>query len=166
MTTPKITPTEATTIQDAWDALQFLSEQTGVPPSDVLVYGRSLGGGVAGGLVALAAQRGVAIRRVVLDSTFDSAVDVGASKFPFIPVRWLMRNRYDNVAALSAFDGRLVQLHGTADNVIPYPNAVRLFESVPTGDKRLFTLEGKGHLETVPEATLKEVFDWMDRSAD
>ncbi len=160
-----LTPTEASTIDDAHDALRFLAKATGVPAGEIVVYGRSLGGGVAGGLVARAAAGGVEIRSVVLDSTFDSAVDVGAAKFPWLPVRLLMRNRYDNVAALSDFRGRLVQLHGTRDSVIPYANGVRLFESVPATDKRLITLEGKDHLEAVPDATLTEVFDWLRRPA-
>ncbi|MEM0924787.1 MAG: alpha/beta fold hydrolase, partial [Planctomycetota bacterium] len=81
-TEPDLTPSELNVIEDALAAFDGLCDSKSLRPEEVIVFGRSLGGGCA---AAVAAQR--KIRGLVLDRTFDSAVSVAAGRFPWVPVR-------------------------------------------------------------------------------
>ncbi|GGD42766.1 alpha/beta hydrolase [Pseudoxanthomonas indica] len=91
------------------------------PHGDVAVVGRSLGSGVAS---QLAAQRPV--RQLVLITPFDSLADVAARHYAWLPVRWLVKDRYDSVSALKAYRGRVLILRAGRDAVVPPANTDRL----------------------------------------
>ncbi|MCC9644760.1 alpha/beta hydrolase [Rhodopirellula sp. JC740] len=148
------TPSEESTIEDAVSAIDALSELTGKPVHKIIIYGRSLGGGVASGLVRALQERGDSVQALCLDRTFDSAVNVGAQRFFFLPVRLLMRNHYDSVEALSDFNGALVQIHGTPDRIVPRSNGHALHESIPTRHKQWLELPGMFHNDRLPKSTL------------
>jgi uncharacterized protein len=83
------TPFEKGLHRDSRAALKWLNERTKTKPSDVIFYARSLGGGVA---IDLAAEKGC--KALVLENTFSSMTDVASSHYPWLPVKWFMRNRY------------------------------------------------------------------------
>src|SRR5229473_5377834 len=80
-------PTEAGLVKDAEAAYAFAAAR--YAPSRIALWGESLGTGVA---VALAAEKPVG--HVVLQSPFTSAVDLGAERYWFVPVRWLMKDQF------------------------------------------------------------------------
>ena len=92
-------PTERGLIADGLAAHRWLAERVGVPLQDVVVMGRSLGGGVS---VAVAAEQGC--KALVLDATFSRMVDAASHKFPWLPVKTMMRDRYDSLARIEQFD--------------------------------------------------------------
>lgn len=96
------------------------------PQGDVAVVGRSLGSGVAS---QVAAQRSV--RKLVLITPFDSLADVAAAHYPWLPVRWLVQDRYDSIAALKGFGGRVLVLRAGRDVVVPPGNTDRLVQGLP-----------------------------------
>ena len=108
-------PHEAGVISDGLAAQRWLAERLEVETDQLVIVGRSLGGGIA---VALAEQQGA--RALILQSTFASMVDVAADKFPWLPIRWMMRNRYPSAERIQAYHGPLLQSHGTADRVVPF----------------------------------------------
>lgn len=132
-------PNEAGILMDARAARAWLARRTGVRESDIVVFGRSLGGGVA---VDLAANDGA--RGLVLTSTFTSLPDVGAHHFRLVPTHLLMTNRLDSLQKIGRYQGPLLQSHGDADRVVPYSLGVTLFEAAP-GPKRFVTIAGGGH---------------------
>jgi pimeloyl-ACP methyl ester carboxylesterase len=122
------------------DALQwFDAAKAG---SGVFVFGRSLGSGVA---VQLAAQRRV--DGVILVAPFDSLVEVAGHHYPFLPVSWLLRHRFDSAARAGAIDAPLLCLAAERDEVIPVVHAKRLFGAW-AGPKRWVELAGAGHNST------------------
>ncbi len=147
-----MTPNEKGVLEDSFAARDYLCERFGKSPSDLILYGRSLGGGCA---VAVASQGGA--KALVLDRTFDRMVNVAANRYPFIPVNLVMRNRYDSVAKLTVFRGPLVVLHGTTDKLIPIHHGEKLFASAGCEPKCMITVEGLGHNDTLPAARLNEV---------
>lgn len=95
------------------------------PHGEVAVIGRSLGSGVAS---QLAARRSV--RKLVLITPFDSLAAVAAEHYAWLPVRWLVRDRYDSVAALQGFAGRVLILRAGQDAVVPPANTDRLVQAL------------------------------------
>lgn len=146
------TPGEAALFADVRAAHRYLTEDKGVSPQELVVYGKSLGGGPA---CYLATERPVA--GLILDSTFTSVPDMGARQFPFLPVRLLSRHRFDNLARLPNLKVPLFHFHSKADEVVPFAMAPRLHEVVP-GPKTFHAYEGHGHNELIAAAS-QDVLD-------
>lgn len=147
-----VTPSEANLIEDSLAVHSAVCDHYSAQPEEIILYGRSLGGGCA---AAIAGQRGC--RMLVLDRTFDSIVNVAAKRFSIFPVRRLMRNRFDSVARLSDYHGHVIQIHGTTDGVVPPEHGKRLHQSIPSQKKVFLELEGVGHNDRLPKGTLESV---------
>jgi hypothetical protein len=132
-------PNEASCYAAATAAFDWLVAKQHVRPQDILLCGISLGGGV---VTDLATRRDH--RALILISTFTSAPDVGKSLFPWLPVRWLMRNRYESLKKIGQCRRPVFIAHGTADQLIPFVQGERLFAAVQ-GPRGFFRLEGYTH---------------------
>ena len=132
-------PSEDGLVMDARAARKWLSQRTGVEESEILLMGRSLGGGV---VVQLAAEDGA--RGLVLASTFTSLPDVGAEHVPWMSPRLVMRNRFNSLDALPRYQGPVLISHGDADKLIPFEHGQRLFAAC-SGPKQFVTIQGGGH---------------------
>jgi fermentation-respiration switch protein FrsA (DUF1100 family) len=75
--------------------------------------------------VALAAERNVA--GVILDAPFTSAADIGAAAYPFLPVRWLIRDSFRSDLRIARVNAPLLMLHGERDRIVPIVSGERLF---------------------------------------
>jgi fermentation-respiration switch protein FrsA (DUF1100 family) len=137
-------PSEAGCYAAADAAYDWLVEHRHIPPERIILYGGSLGGGVA---VDLARRR--PHRALVLAQTFTSLPDVGGRQFPWLPVRWLMRNRFDNLAKIGHCRRPVFISHGTADRVVPFQLGQRLFAAA-NEPKEFLRVEGGDHNEAAP----------------
>src|SRR5947209_3902895 len=81
---------------------------------DIVLLGRSIGGGVA---VAAAGEQGG--RALVLEATFSRMTDAAANLYPWLPVRLVMSNRYNSVKRMQKYEGPLFQSHGADDEMVP-----------------------------------------------
>jgi uncharacterized protein len=106
-------PTEIDNVADAMRAFDHLVAQ-GSPAGEIILYGESLGTGVA---TQVAVQRRA--RGLILESPYTSTVDVGARQFPFLPVSRAMHDRYETVHFIGQIGMPLLVLHGLRDRVIP-----------------------------------------------
>ncbi len=134
-------PTEQGTYADAMAVWEYLTRQRGLPPARILVHGQSLGGAVAGWLASQ-----VRPAAVVLESTFTSAPDMARRMFPFLPVRWLCRFKYDTLSRMPQLTCPVLVSHSGADTMIPPAFAQKLFAAARE-PKRFVTLNG-GHNES------------------
>nr|WP_246294899.1 alpha/beta fold hydrolase [Schlegelella koreensis] len=107
---------------------------------DVTVVGRSLGSGVA---AQLAARRPVA--RVVLVTPYDSVEALAAAQFPFVPVRWLLRDRFDSASVAPRIAVPTTLVIAEHDEVIPRANSERLRERFAPGVASWRVLPRTGH---------------------
>lgn len=115
-------PTEQGTYQDAEAAWRYLVEERQISPADIIIFGRSLGGGVASWL----AQQ-YSPGALILESTFTSVTDMAARQYPFLPVRQLGRIHYDTLARLPEIDCPILIIHSPDDRIIPYEHSQRLY---------------------------------------
>ncbi len=136
-------PTEEGLYKDARAAWDYLVDVRGFDPSDIVIHGKSLGGGVATGLVM-----DVHPAALVLESTFTSLPDVASRVAWMYPVQWLMPDRFDTAARAPFLDLPVLLLHGTDDLLIPVDHArtnVQLFADadlveVPAGHGETLTM--------------------------
>jgi fermentation-respiration switch protein FrsA (DUF1100 family) len=131
-------PTEKGTYRDADAAWDYLVEQRGTAPAQIILFGRSLGAAIA---ADLAARQGSAA--VILESAFTSVPDVAATLYPWLPVRWLSRYQYDTGKKLVNIHSPVLIVHSRDDEIIPYANGERLFEAA-NEPKQFLQLRG-GH---------------------
>jgi alpha-beta hydrolase superfamily lysophospholipase len=117
-------PTEKGTYQDALAAWGYLTRERGEPPQNVILFGRSLGGAVAAWLAEQVRPGGL-----VLEGTMTSAPDMAVTMFPYLPVRWLCRFRYDALARMGRIRCSVLIAHSRADEIIPFRHGRRLFEA-------------------------------------
>ena len=140
-------PTEQGTYSDGEAAYRWLTKTKGVAPSRIVFYGESLGCGVA---VELAKRHPGA--GLILDSGFTSTLDMGRMIFPWLPVRWLVRYRYDNLSKLPLLRCPLLVMHSPDDDIIPIAMARRNFAAA-AGPKSFFEMKGdhnEGFMDTGP----------------
>jgi fermentation-respiration switch protein FrsA (DUF1100 family) len=152
-------PTERGCIADGMSAQLWLAEKEGVNPADIILMGRSLGGGVS---VAAAAEQGA--RALVLEATFPRMTDAAAHLYPYLPVRLVMRNRYNSVRRIQRYDGPTFQSHGTDDEVVPLALAQKLFESSPSRLKEFYEVNFARHNDTPPPAYYAALSAFLDRA--
>jgi uncharacterized protein len=129
-------PSEAALVADAL----ALFDKVRTEHSHITVIGRSLGSGVA---VQLAAQRPVA--RLVLVTPYNSLLELGAQQFPFLPVHWLMRDRFESwrhAPQVKAPTNLVVAEH---DEVIPRRSSDALARTFGAGVASFRLLTGTSH---------------------
>lgn len=149
-------PSEAGLLLDARAARQWLAQRAGIPEKEIVLLGRSLGGGVA---VDLAAADGA--RALVLESTFSSLPDVAAHHYPLLPVRLCMRNRFDSIRKIANYHGPLLQSHSTADEIVPCKLGRRLFEAA-NEPKQFFTIQETGHNDLPTRGYYRALVEFLD----
>lgn len=135
------TPTEQGLYADASAAYGILRTREAVPPERLFVYGHSLGTAVATDLSSHVPSAGL-----ILEGAFTSAVERGAELYPWLPVRWLLRSRFDSLGKIDKIGCPLLMLHGRADATIPIDHGRRLFGRAP--EPKWFVELSGGHLDT------------------
>lgn len=120
------------------DALALFDEMSR-SYSTIILFGRSLGSGVA---VQVAGRR--AVHSLILVTPFDSVVAVGQKLFPFAPVSLLAKDRYDSIAASRGVKAPALFLLAEMDEIIPIRHGINLADHWE-GERQVVTIEGAMH---------------------
>jgi pimeloyl-ACP methyl ester carboxylesterase len=107
----------------------------------IFLLGESIGSGPACALAGREPQR---VAGLCLVTPFQRLADVAAHHYPFLPVRWILRDRWDNIAAVAGYRGRLAMRLAAEDEIIPAAHGRQLFDSY-AGPKRLWVEPGANH---------------------
>ena len=153
-------PSEQGTYRDAAASWQWLTATRGIKASDIVIFGESLGGGVAAWLATQHAPRAL-----ILASTFSSIPDLGAQVYPWLPVRWLSRIHYDNAGHVQKMRVTLLIAHSIDDELIPFAHGKKLFAAAPE-PKTFLEMRG-GHNEAfvfAREAWVLAVWRFLQRT--
>jgi pimeloyl-ACP methyl ester carboxylesterase len=108
--------------------------------SDIAVVGRSLGSGVA---IRLAGQRPVS--SLVLVTPYDSIQELAARQFPYLPIRWLLTDKFESWRYAPAIRVPTLLLAAANDEVIPRSSTERLYGAFSPGVASLKFIPGMGH---------------------
>jgi pimeloyl-ACP methyl ester carboxylesterase len=141
-------PSERTLVPDARALIRSL-DRAGDGP--IYVWGESLGAGVA---AAVCADPALPVGGLVLLTPWDTVANVGSSRYPIIPVKWLMADTYDSIANLEHFRHPICVIRSTRDEIIPPALTINLYAHLPN-PKKLILQEGYGHEDwpSSPELT-------------
>ena len=154
-------PSEAGTYRDATASWAWLTATRGIKAADIVIFGESLGGGIATWLAAKQAPRAL-----ILSSTFTSVPDLGAEIYPWLPVRWISRIHYNNLANLAQVRVPLLIAHSPEDEIIAYAHGERLY-AVAHEPKTFLKMRG-GHNEGLVfarEQWVRAVQEFLQRHA-
>lgn len=146
---------EASFVADAQAILELARRRHGAP---LVVIGESLGAGVA---AAAAARERDAVQGLMLITPWDRLERIASFHYPWLPVRWLLRDRYDTQARLASFGRRVLVVVAERDRIVPARFGIALLEALAE-PKRLVVVAGAGHndwLERVDAAW------WQDATA-
>jgi pimeloyl-ACP methyl ester carboxylesterase len=138
------TLSEASLVADAGETIALTQRQYGGP---VLLIGESLGAAVA---AAAAAAHPQLVSGLLLITPWDQLAQVGAYHYPWLPVRWLLRDEYDSVTRLQGFERPVIVAVAERDRIVPARFGIALYRSLD-GPKHLLAIPGSGHN------------DWPDR---
>jgi fermentation-respiration switch protein FrsA (DUF1100 family) len=155
-------PSEAQLYEDAAAAWNYLTQIRGLEPTQLVIYGHSLGGAVAAEL----ALRQPAACAIVLESTFTSMADMGRLRYPMFPIDWLLNQRFDTAQRITRVVQPIVIVHGTRDDIVPAGMAERLFAAARE-PKRLLLVPSAGHEDALQNSgQLQEAITQLVQQCD
>tara|TARA_R110000772_G_scaffold231592_4_gene342673 strand:- start:37940 stop:38791 length:852 start_codon:yes stop_codon:yes gene_type:complete len=152
-------PTEAGLYADARANLAWLADQ-GHGSGDIVIYGESLGTGVAVQAALELAEAGTPVRALVLEAPFTAMADAAGVHYPWLPTGLLTRDRYDSSAKIGAVRCPVLILHGSADRVVPQDQGMRLF-ALAAEPKTAAWLPGAGHGDVYDFGAGEAVLDFL-----
>jgi uncharacterized protein len=133
---------ERSLVDDAVQTLALARRQYGAP---LLVIGESLGAGVA---ASASARQPEQVAALLLITPWDRLERVAAFHYPWLPVTWLLRDRYDSAAALATFDRPVLVAVAEQDDIVPARFGAALHDRLP-GRKRLEVIRASSHNDWV-----------------
>ncbi len=115
-------PTEQGLYEDARSAVRWLNS-SGVEDNNIIIYGESLGTGVA---TEIAQNKKFA--GIILESPFTSMIDAGKDKYPYLPVKLLLKDKYESDKKIKNINSPILIMHGKVDNIVPFHMGKKMYE--------------------------------------
>lgn len=132
-------PTEENIYQAGREALEWL-HQKGFKPKDLILYGESLGSGVA-----IELGQSVKFRAIILEAPFSSLINMGKQKYPFLPVKLLLKDKYDSINKINNIISPVFIFHGAKDLIAPPGESLKLFNRLNSTNKSRVLFPNKKH---------------------
>ena len=115
-------PSEQGLYEDGKSAIDWLIKK-GVSEKNLILYGESLGTGVA---THLAQNKNFA--GVILETPFTSMIDAAKKFYPYIPVKLLLKDKFENYKKIKNIDSPILIMHGEADQLVPFSMGKKIYE--------------------------------------
>ncbi len=149
-------PSEAANVADAKRAYDALVKE-GVKPDDIIIYGESIGSGVA---VQVAAEKQAA--GLILDAPYTAMVDLASGQYPWLPVRLLLLDRYESKSFIASVKCPLLVIHGEKDDIIPVAMGRAMF-ALASEPKEIVTFPEAGHADHYMFGSYDAINAWIDK---
>ncbi|MFT3879835.1 MAG: alpha/beta hydrolase [Gemmatales bacterium] len=134
-------PSEEGCYTSAQAAYDWLTTAKKIDPKRLIIFGQSMGGGVACNLALQKPHAGL-----ILLSTFTTLPERAQEVIPIFPINWLMKNRFDNRSKISKYQGPLLIAHGDNDDVVPFHHGEELFAVAASPHKEFCHIPGGTHV--------------------
>jgi len=143
-------PTEKNLYRDADESVKWLNNQ-GVISKNIILYGESLGTGVATELGTSNAFGGI-----ILESPFTSIANAAKIYYPYLPVNIILKDRYDSISKIKNINTPIFIMHGKMDNIVPQQMGLELFEKA-NNPKYSYFPEDDDHMMNYNKQLLNEI---------
>lgn len=141
-------------------ALLEALEAKGIEPARMVLYGESMGSGVAVHLAALWADSGKPMAGVILEAPFTSMTDAAGYHYAWLPTRLLVKDRYDSAARIERIAAPLMIVHGDRDRTVPQALGKKLFSGA-NEPKTAIWLDGAGHVDIFDFDIVEPMTEWI-----
>ena len=148
-------PSEKGLIKDAQSALNFLLNKENIELEKIILLGESLGTAMA---IKLASEN--LIGAVILESPFISATEVGRRAYPFLPVKLLIKDRYDNLSKIGRIKSPILIIHGERDMIVPAKHGRTLLKNAKQPKRGVF-LSDAGHNDLFYHGTNDHILNFI-----
>ena len=115
-------PSENNLYNDGISAIEWLKKK-GVTEKDIIIYGESLGTGIA---TEIAQNKNFA--GLILETPFTSMVEAAKNFYPYIPVGLLLKDKYKNQEKIKNINIPVLVMHGEADQIVPFWMGKKIFD--------------------------------------
>ncbi len=152
----KGSPTEKNLYKDAEAAIKWLNKKN-VNNNQIILYGESLGTGIA---VEMAKKNN--FNSVILESPFTSIENSAKIYYPYLPVKYLLKDRYDTISKIKMVESPIMIMHGEKDDVVPFSMGKELFEKANKPKHSYFT-STDDHMMEFNSELIKEIKKFIER---
>ena len=147
-------PTEKGLYEDARSAVVWLKSK-GIKENNIVIYGESLGTGVA---TEIAQKKNFA--GVILESPFTSMIEAGKTKYPYLPVRLLLKDKYESNKKIKNIKSPILIMHGKVDKIVPFYMGEKMYE-LANQPKYFYFSDYDDHMMEYNEKLLKILKDFI-----
>jgi uncharacterized protein len=151
----KGTPSEAGLYEDARTAIRWLKSK-GIKENNIIIYGESLGTGVA-----IEIGQGKKFAGIILESPFTSMIDAGKEKYPFLPIRFLLKDKYESNKKIKNIKSPILVMHGKVDKIVPFYMGKKIYDLANDPKYSYFT-EYDNHMMEYDKNLLKALKKFID----
>ena len=148
-------PTEQGLYKDAENAVAWL-EAKGINKKDIILYGESLGTGIAIELATKDQYSGV-----ILESPYTSMIDMGKRFYPFLPISILQKDKYNSLKKLNMIKSPILVLHGKADTLVPFYMGKKIYDAA-NEPKYYYFPDIDNHMMTYDQNMMKTLSNFVD----
>ena len=152
----KGSPSERNLYKDAEASIKWLNDKN-VKNNQIILYGESLGTGVA---VEMAKKNH--FNSIILESPFTSIENSAKIYYPYLPVKFLLKDRYDSISKIKMINSPILIMHGEKDDVIPFSMGKKLFEKANHPKHSYFT-SNDDHMMEFNSDLLNEVKNFIEK---
>jgi fermentation-respiration switch protein FrsA (DUF1100 family) len=149
-------PTEKNLYRDADESVKWLNNQ-GVISKNIILYGESLGTGVATELGTSNVFGGI-----ILESPFTSIANAAKIYYPYLPVSIILKDRYDSIGKIKNINTPIFIMHGKMDNIVPQQMGLELFEKA-NNPKYSYFPEDDDHMMNYNKQLLNEIKQFINK---
>jgi fermentation-respiration switch protein FrsA (DUF1100 family) len=150
-------PSETGCYAAADAAYDWLTQVAQIPPERILLFGESLGGGVATDLASRRPERAL-----ILIKTFTSVPDVARAHTLSSASAPLVHNQFDNLEKIGKCHCPVFIAHGDRDHLVPFAEGQKLYKAAPF-PKGFFVMKGCDHNDPLPAELLKALASFLSR---
>tara|TARA_B100001063_G_C16739654_1_gene544029 strand:- start:452 stop:1252 length:801 start_codon:yes stop_codon:yes gene_type:complete len=150
------TPTEKNLYNDAKESIKWLNNK-GVQNNRIILYGESLGTGVAVEL----GQKNI-FNSIILESPFTSIEKAAKIYYPYLPIKLLLKDRYDSINKINKITKPILIMHGIKDDIVPYTMGEDLFKKA-NNPKYSYFPKNDNHMMDFNEELLKQIKKFVEK---
>jgi fermentation-respiration switch protein FrsA (DUF1100 family) len=147
-------PTEEGLYIDGLSAVNWIVDQ-GVKEEDIILYGESLGTGIA---TEIAQNKNFA--GVILETPFTSMINAAKEFYPYIPVNLLLKDRFENFKKIKNINSPILIMHGEQDTIVPFSMGKKIYQ-LANEPKYSFFTKHDDHMMVYDELMIKNLKNFI-----